>query len=63
MDFLPTQYYIYIYMYGCSNMNGINIWAEAPAFGEQRAKNSKEIGYSDHPIQIISVQHIPLIWD
>lgn len=61
MDFLPTQHYIQIYR--CSNVNGINIWAEAPASGEQRAKNIKEIGYSDHPIQISSVQCIPLIWD
>lgn len=44
-------------------MNSINIWAEAPASGEQRAKNIKEKGYSDHPTQIISVQYIPLIWD
>lgn len=39
MDFLPTQYYIYIFIYRCSSVNGINIWAEAPASGEQRAKN------------------------
>lgn len=63
MDFLPTQYYIHKYIYRCSSVNGFNIWAEAPASGEQSAKSIRERGYSDLPIQIISVQYIPLIWD